>query len=109
MARPPIILTEAIVPPPALIRAGLDALPFIVRVVGERASRRFIEFFTAAIRNRNTRLAYARGKTVLRLVRRPRGLKLVAFNSETGSATREASDRHGDQLTKFGEPHHIRV
>jgi hypothetical protein len=45
---------------PALVRAGLEALPAIVRVVGERASRRFIEFFTAAIRNRNTRLAYAR-------------------------------------------------
>jgi len=52
-----------------LVRAGLEALPAIVRVEGERASRRFIEFFTATIRNRNTRLAYARGKTVLRLVR----------------------------------------
>jgi hypothetical protein len=38
-------------------------LSAIVRVVGERASRRFIEFFTAAIRNRNTRLAYARRKS----------------------------------------------
>jgi len=38
---------------PALVRAGLEALPAIVRVVGERASRRFIEFFTAAIRNGN--------------------------------------------------------
>jgi hypothetical protein len=56
-----------------LVRAGLEALPAIVRVVGERANRRFIEFFTAAIRNRNTRFAYARGKTVLRLVRRPAG------------------------------------
>ena len=27
---------------------------------GERASRRFIEFFTASIRNRNTRVAHAR-------------------------------------------------
>jgi len=53
-----------------LVRAALEALSAIVRVVGERASRRFIEFLTAAIRNRNTRLAYARGKTVLRLVRR---------------------------------------
>jgi len=53
----------------ALVRAWLEALPAIVRVEGERASRRFIEFFTATIRNRNTRLAYARGKTVLRLVR----------------------------------------
>jgi site-specific recombinase XerD len=56
----PIILTDEIVPPPALIRAGLDALPAIVRARGERASRRFIQFFTANIRNRNTRMAYAR-------------------------------------------------
>ena len=31
-----------------------------VRGRGERASRRFIQFFTANIRNRNTRMAYAR-------------------------------------------------
>jgi hypothetical protein len=40
------ILTDEIVPPPALIRAGLVALPSIIRAQGERASRRFIEFFT---------------------------------------------------------------
>jgi integrase/recombinase XerD len=60
VARPPIILTEEILPPPALVRVGLNALPAIVRAEGERASRRFIEFFTASIRNRNTRAAYAR-------------------------------------------------
>jgi site-specific recombinase XerD len=43
-----------------LVRAGLDVLPAIVRAQGERASHRFIEFFTATIRNRNTRAAYAR-------------------------------------------------
>ena len=32
----------------------------IIRAKGERASRRFIEFFTASIRSRNTRMAYAR-------------------------------------------------
>ena len=53
-------MTDEIKPPPALIRAGLEALPAIVRAQGERASRRFIEFFTATIRNRNTRMAYAR-------------------------------------------------
>src|SRR5260370_24369582 len=42
------------------MRAGLDALPSIIRAHGERACRRFIEFFTANIRNRNTRMAYAR-------------------------------------------------
>ena len=47
-------------PPPAFVRAGLDALSAIIRAQGERASRRFIEFFTANIRNRNTRAAYAR-------------------------------------------------
>jgi site-specific recombinase XerD len=58
--KPPILLTDEIKPPPALIRAGIEALPAIVRAQGERASRRFIEFFTASIRNRNTRMAYAR-------------------------------------------------
>jgi hypothetical protein len=33
---------------------------------------------------------------------------LVACNSETGSATHKASDRHGSQFNKFGEPQHIR-
>ncbi len=56
----PILLTDEVKPPPALVRAGLDALPAVVRAQGERASRRFIEFFTANIRNRNTRAAYAR-------------------------------------------------
>jgi Phage integrase, N-terminal SAM-like domain len=60
VSKQPILLTDEIVPPPALIRAGLDALPSIVRAQGERARRRFIEFFTAKIRNRNTRMAYAR-------------------------------------------------
>jgi hypothetical protein len=56
----PIILSDEIIPPPALVRAGLESLPAIIRTQGERASRRFIEFFTATIRNRNTRMAYAR-------------------------------------------------
>ena len=60
MPKPPILLTDEIVPPPALVRAGLETLPVIIRAQGERASRRFIEFFTASIRNRNTRMAYAR-------------------------------------------------
>jgi integrase/recombinase XerD len=55
-----ILLTDPISPPPALIRAGLETLPAIIRARGERASRRFIEFFTASIRNRNTRMAYGR-------------------------------------------------
>jgi site-specific recombinase XerD len=60
MAKQPIILSEEIIPPPALVRAGLESLPAIIRAQGERAGRRFIEFFTATIRNRNSRMAYAR-------------------------------------------------
>jgi len=35
-------------------------LPALVEVAGEKAAYRFLEFFTANIRNPNTRRAYAR-------------------------------------------------
>jgi site-specific recombinase XerD len=38
---------------------GLDVIPRIVTAACENASRRFIEFFIANIRNKNTRLTYA--------------------------------------------------
>jgi hypothetical protein len=81
MAKQPIILTEQIVPPSALVRAGLETmLPTIIRAQGERAGRRFIEFFTATIRNRNTRMTYARGKTLRRL-----GVKTITSAWKTSS------------------------
>jgi len=46
--------------PRELARVGLAALPALVAGAGEHAARRFLEFFTATIRNRNTRLAYAK-------------------------------------------------
>jgi site-specific recombinase XerD len=49
------------IPRRELGRAGLGALPVIVARAGERAAWRFVEFFTATIRNRNTRAAYAHG------------------------------------------------
>jgi hypothetical protein len=36
------------------------ALPALVAATGPKASRRFVEFFTANIRNKNTREAYRR-------------------------------------------------
>jgi integrase/recombinase XerD len=60
MAKEPIILSDEIAPTPALVRAGMDALPAAIIASGERTFRRFIEFFTATIRNRNTRTSYAR-------------------------------------------------
>jgi len=47
------------IPPRDLGRAGLDNLPALIARAGEKAAWRFIEFFTATIRNRNTRAAYA--------------------------------------------------
>ena len=60
MAKEPIILSNEIAPTPALVRAGMDVLPAGILAHGERTARRFSEFFTATIRNRNTRMAYAR-------------------------------------------------
>ncbi len=42
-----------------LARAGFTSLPTIIKRAGERAGWRFIEFFTANIRNLNTRAAYS--------------------------------------------------
>src|ERR1700722_6485609 len=60
MAKEPIVLTDQIKPTPALVRAGMETLPAAILAHGERTSRRFIEFFTASIRNRNTRTSYTR-------------------------------------------------
>jgi integrase/recombinase XerD len=43
-----------------LTATGNPILPAIIADAGEHAARRFIEFFTAAIRNVNTRRAYAK-------------------------------------------------
>jgi site-specific recombinase XerD len=43
-----------------ILPAGTAVVPAPVAAAGEQATKRFIEFFTANIRNRNTRDAYAR-------------------------------------------------
>lgn len=45
---------------PALTPSERFQLPTLIEEAGEGAARRFIEFFTASIANRNTRMAYAR-------------------------------------------------
>jgi integrase/recombinase XerD len=50
----------AVIPARQVTRVGLDSLPAVITGAGESASRRFVEFFTANIRNRNTRMAYMR-------------------------------------------------
>jgi integrase family protein with SAM-like domain len=43
-----------------VVRGERTPIPGQIAVAGEEATRRFIEFFTANIRNRNTRAAYMR-------------------------------------------------
>jgi site-specific recombinase XerD len=43
-----------------MVRDRFDRVPVIISREGERAARRFVEFFAANIRNRNTREAYGR-------------------------------------------------
>ncbi len=47
------------IPHRELVRAGFDRLPTMIGRAGEPAAWRFIEFYAATIRNRNTRSAYA--------------------------------------------------
>src|ERR1700730_8005980 len=60
MPKAPILLTDEIAAPPALARIGIETLPASIAAQNERTRSRFIEFFTANIRTRNTRRAYAR-------------------------------------------------
>src|SRR6202049_1954279 len=54
-------MTQDRIPIPSrkLTPAGLESLPAPIERAGEKAAWRFVEFFTANIRNKNTRLAYA--------------------------------------------------
>ena len=58
-------MSSELVPIPRreLSRAGLEQLPAAIARSGEAAAWRFIEFFAATIRNRNTRAAYANAVT----------------------------------------------
>src|SRR6516164_1668091 len=83
-----IVLTDdgMITTPPALVRAGLETLPAAIAAAGARASERFIDFFTANIRNRTTRMAYAVGVRQFFSWCEQRGLQLEAVRPTTVAA-----------------------
>src|SRR5713226_364741 len=58
-------MSRELVPIPSrdLTRAGIENLPAAIGRAGEAAAWRFVEFFAATIRNRNTRAAYAQAIT----------------------------------------------
>src|SRR5229473_622642 len=84
----PIVLTDAdvVAAPPALIRAGIETLPAAIAAAGAHTSERFIEFFTANIRNRNTRMAYAFAIRQFFDWCEQRGLRLDAIRPTTVAA-----------------------
>ena len=55
---------------------GIEYIPRIITSEGRNASQRFIEFFTANIRNKNTRLAYAKAVSMFFGWCEDRGLSL---------------------------------
>src|SRR6516225_6354852 len=83
-----ILLTDdgMITAPPALARAGLETLPAAIAAAGARTSERFIDFFTANIRNRNTRMAYALAVRQFFIWCEKRGLDLEAIRPTTVAA-----------------------
>jgi hypothetical protein len=83
-----IVLTadDVVAAPPALIRAGLETLPAAIAAAGAHTSERFIEFFTANIRNRNTRMAYALAVRQFFDWCEQRGLRLDAIKPTTVAA-----------------------
>lgn len=68
-------------------------LPAIISAAGERASFRFVEFFTANIRNPNTRTSYARAVQEFCAWCEERGLELGSLNPVVISAYVELLDR----------------
>src|SRR3954453_19639007 len=60
------------------VAAEERVVPALVAVEGERAARRYVEFFTANIRNPNTRAAYARAASAFFAWCEQRGLTLRA-------------------------------
>ena len=59
-----------------LARAGFTVLPGLILDAGDQATKAFLEFFVATIRNKNTRLAYARAVGCFLLWCEERGIAL---------------------------------
>lgn len=69
-----------------LARAGMPALPSIITAAGEKTARRFVEFFAATIRNKNTRTAYVHAVGSFLAWCEERGLTLQRIDSLTVAA-----------------------
>ena len=89
-------------------------LPVLIARAGDRAARRFLEFFTVNIRNRNTRAAYARaaaaflrwceGQGIGRTRARPAG----ACGGVHRTVAEQAVAAHGQAASRL-YPHAVRL
>lgn len=69
-----------------LLELELSRLPAIILNAGDDAVKKFLEFFTASIRNKNTRLAYARAIGQFFRWSESRGLNLFSIQPVTVAA-----------------------
>jgi hypothetical protein len=95
-----------IIAPRALTYPADTLIPSLIADAGEQASWRYVEFFTANIRNPNTRRAYARASGDFLAWCEARGLTLptirpydvasyIEIMQQTYGADREAKTRGG--------------
>ena len=110
---------EVVIPPSKTLavatRDGILSVSVLSRPQGDNAARRFLEFFTATIRNKNTRMAYYRvSGAAPRLVRSSQDrrdcrdiepLHVAAYVEALGQRFREA-DR---QAAPGRHPHAVRL
>lgn len=92
------------VTPRQLARVGYDQVPAVIAAAGEKAGRRFFEFFTAGIENKHTREAYARDVTQFLEWANARGLDLASIDPMTVAAyvklLQEPKDEGGMECSK---------
>jgi hypothetical protein len=75
MSQVPMVVPSA----PLTTPTDTHLVPALIAAVGDRASWRYVEFFTANIRNPNTRRAYARACATFLAWCDDRGLTLTAI------------------------------
>ncbi len=86
---------ETVIPPSkALAVAARDGIlaPRVIAAAGDKAARRFLEFFAATIRNKNTRMAYYRAAVSNSPRRHDRTMKLIR-------SERSPSEEQSDAVT----------
>src|ERR1700693_3142792 len=90
--------------PVGSVRAAM-AVPATIAAAGDHAARRFLEFFAATIRNKNTRMAYYRAVTeFFAWVERHKIGQLVEFGPAPRPRLCRDAASHGRQADRQAAP-----